>query len=270
MNKILLLLALLGDVTFPHKDTPDPAPPQVVDEVRADEWYVVTSDNPQIVVHLPEGVIDVEESEGPIKVRGKFSDGAGKVEVRTYKQPYVYFITAQSLGRVDLRFIPLGRPNIDIAREKLNKLADALPDDAPDQIRLIAAELVSVQPQPTDVVKQALVVVGLNPRPGPEPKPEPKPSGNVIVEIIEDTMNRSLPTSTVMSALAGWSEFINAGNSWIQYDVTTPEESGVAAMKEAGTTPLPVVIVRDKATRKALIIKTMPETFDEFKKLVSP
>ena len=266
MNKILLLLALLGDVTFPHKDAPDPAPPQVVDEVRADEWYVVTSGSPQIVVHLPEGIIEVEESEGPIKVRGKFSDGAGKVEVRTYKQPYVYFVSGITTGRVDMRFIPLGLPNVEKKREELIALADAMPADITMQLRRIAGELMPVQPQQADVVKQSLVVVDLNPRPGPEPKP----TGVVLVEIVEDTMNRTPDTAIVMSALVGWSEFINAGNAWIAYDKSTIETSGLEAVKAAGAISLPVVLIRDKASRKVLKAVTMPTTFEEFKKLVMP
>ena len=153
---------------------PDPIPsPQVITTLTMDQWYVVESTRELIVLTSPDGVVAVEATPGPIKVRGLFADGTGKVETRAYRSPYVYFITGVSPGKTELILIPAG---------------------------------VSTQ---SDIVRQVLTVSGIGPIPPPivdpvipvDPivPPPPKPTvGKLKIMIIEDpSLRAAIPASQI-------------------------------------------------------------------------
>ena len=137
--------------------TPMPRPASAVSKLAADEWYIVDSDVPVLVLASPEGVVSISEDAGPVKIRGKFADGAGKVESRTYKGKSVFTVEAVQTGRVEILIVPVGG----------------------------AAK---------DVIRRTLDVMGARPSPPPEPVPDPKPTpkpdpytGKFSMVVIEET-----------------------------------------------------------------------------------
>lgn len=142
----------LPELTAP---TPMPLPASAVSKLAADEWYIVDSDLPLIVLASPEGVVTVTEDAGPLKLRGKFADGAGKVETRTYKGKHIFTVEAVHTGKVELLLVPVG--------------GDA-----------------------KSVIRRTLEVTGARPPPEPipDPKPDPKPApyvGKFSMVVIEET-----------------------------------------------------------------------------------
>jgi len=87
---------------------PAPAPAGDPSKLSADQWYVIDSDVPLIVLASPAGLVKVSEEAGPVKLKGRFVDGAGKVETRTYKGKHVYVVEAVASGRVELLVVPVG------------------------------------------------------------------------------------------------------------------------------------------------------------------
>lgn len=94
-------------IRFPISTAPAPNPTAIT-TLTADRLYVIDSDIPVIVLASPEGLVSVTEESGPIKIRGKFIDGTGKTETRTYKGKSVYSIEALATGRVELLIVPAG------------------------------------------------------------------------------------------------------------------------------------------------------------------
>ena len=148
---------------------PPPKPnvePRVIGTIGLDEWYVVESSVELIVLQSPDGLIGIEAASGPIKVRGKFSDGTGKTETREYRSPYVYFVTAEKTGTTELILVPVG-------------VMDA-----------------------KDIVRQVLVVSGQGPQPPPVPDPDdpivpdPVTPAKLQIVIIEDP-SESIPPAQV-------------------------------------------------------------------------
>jgi len=214
-------------------NTPVPSS-EVISTLAADQWYVVESVGEVIALQSPEGIVDIEATSGPIKVRGQFVDGNGRIETRTYSSPYVYFVTAKTSGKTELILIPVG---------------------------------VTTQ---SDIVRQVLTVSGIGPQPppGPEPQPEPSPTAkHVSLAIVEDTMNRTPEMAIAMNGLVGWTAFVDAGNDWRAYDLTTGEARGRKAITDLNG-PSPGIVVYDKATGKMIHRGDMPATIDELKTLI--
>lgn len=218
-----------------------PAPsggPSPVSTITPDVWYVIESDVPLICLHSPVGHIEIQEDEGPVRVRGRFADGNGKPnEVRTFSAKHLYFVAAVTPGKVELLLVPKG----------------------------LSSE--------TDVVRQTLTVMGLGPQPppGPEPQPDPEPqptADNLQIEVVEDVLNRTVDTAIVLNFLATWNELKDAGHDWRVYDKTTGEGRGKEAVTAAGTTELPALIVRDKESRKVIRVMPLPKDVDGFKRLL--
>ena len=137
---VLIEPDVIDDTPEPPKPKPDrgPVPVSVLSE---DTWYVVESAMPLIILHSPAGHVSVQPEAGPVKVRGKFVDGTGKTETRTFSSPHLYFINAVKAGKIELLIVPEG-----------------------------------VQSE-ADVIRQTLTVMGLAPIPPPDPEPEPMPPG---------------------------------------------------------------------------------------------
>ena len=139
---VALLVLSLPDIRLPMSPPgPEPAPveQQPISTLKADEWYVIESDAPLAVLSSPVGLVSVTEDAGPIRIKGKFADGNGRTETRSYAGPHVYSVEAVKSGTVELILIPVG-------------FTDAA------QIR-----------------RQTLTVSGLGPQPPPDPGPGPDP-----------------------------------------------------------------------------------------------
>ena len=191
---------------------------------------------PTIIVQSPDNIVRVDEESGPIRLRGKFAGGTSKVESRTYQGKFVYVIEGLKSGQVELICIPSSVTSSE------------------------------------QIVRAVLSVNGAKPPPPPIPdddkKDEPQPgptSGKVHLDIIEDPLNRTADTSICLQKVVGWSELIDSRSSYLIRD-----KNSTAAKLMAGDyagNELPVVIVRDKESKKVLRVMPLPE-FDTLKRLV--
>ncbi len=192
---------------------PDPVPSlQVIDSLKPDQWYVVESTREMIAMSSPTGIVGIEKSEGPIKVRGIFADGSGKTETRTYRSPYVYFVSAMSEGKCELIFVPVG----------------------------VSAE--------SDIVRQVLTVSGIGPipppgptPPGPTPQPQPVTSFRVI--FVKESGSTLTAEQTAIPGAKAIRDYLNAkttqeggSSGWREYDpqqTTANEPPTLRALWEA-------------------------------------
>lgn len=251
---VLPVVPVLNEDQVPPEDHPAPPPkpnvgPVPVTKLSDDTWYVIESPVKLIILHSPSGHVQVDPDEGPVKIRGKFADGTGKNEVRTYSSKFVYSVSAIKAGQIELLIFPVG-----------------------------------VQ-QESEVLRQSLTIMGLEPNPPPKPdppkpdpgpKPDPRPmpdppSESILIEVIEDPMARTVDTSMVLEALVGWSALKDAGHDWRLYSIRSPEPlalEAIALAKEQNVPP-PALIVRDKATRKPIRTLNLPKTFADFKRVLS-
>jgi len=136
-------------------DSPQPqaiTTPQPVSEITPQQWYVIESAERLRVLASPAGVVDIEETEGPIKLRGQFA-GRQSVETRSYAGKWLYIVTASQAGQCELILIP--------------------------------------QAIDRQVIRQALTISGAGPRPPPGPAPQPTPveppSGLQVMLLIDQS-----------------------------------------------------------------------------------
>lgn len=228
-------------IRLPVIDNAEPAPvvppqPKPVTVLPEDHFFVVESDVQLIVLHSPDGILDISEDQGPIRLRGKFAGGSGKIESKTFSGKYVYTIEGKQTKQTELVLIPVGVTSSE------------------------------------QIVRAVLSVNGAKPPPIPDDdkkkdEPEPTPAGPVRLEIIEDVLNRDVDTAKVLSALVTWDTFTDAGNEFRIYD---KESTGgkMRAQDCVGMT-LPVLLIKDKASGKILRKMELPDTFETFKRLVS-
>ena len=110
---------------------PPPQPsrgPVPVASLQEDTWYIIESAVPLIVLHSPSGFVECEENRGPrpMAVRGKFADGTGRTETRTFQSEYLYFVNAVKGGQIELMVIPVGvESEVDVIRQTLTVMGTA-------------------------------------------------------------------------------------------------------------------------------------------------
>ena len=121
----------------PVQSLPQPADSPTISTIADDEWYVITSVDQLRVLASPLGVVTIEETQGPVKLRGKFA-GSDRVETRSYDGRWVYIVTADGPGQCELLLIPQ-----DFAKPE---------------------------------IRQTLTISGSGPRPPPSPELDPKPT----------------------------------------------------------------------------------------------
>jgi len=101
---------------FPQVDpktvppAPTPPGPGVVPVLTSDTLYVIPSDEPFLLFDSPRGSVTVTREAGPIRIRGKFLDGTGKIETRNYSAKHLAIVEAApgGKGRVELIAVPQG------------------------------------------------------------------------------------------------------------------------------------------------------------------
>jgi len=229
---------------------PVPKPPQkpkFISELSEETWLVIESPEPLLVTSSPLGHVAIQPEVGPVRVRGKFADGTGKVETRVFKSANLYFINAVSPGKVEILIY-----HSQLTEEK-------------------------------DIPRYTLNVMGVtpNPPPGPGPKPEPGPKPDpdpiptppiaekIEVFIVDDIQNTKPDTAIVLNQLSGWNELKDKGHDWRIYSKNDTTTAGKLAIEQAKGTPYPAMIVRDRATAKVIRVLPLPTTFDSFKRVLS-
>src|SRR3990167_9240894 len=64
-------------------EAPNPPSPKMEPaRLSGEQLYVVESDTPHLLFASPLGLVGVVEESGPLRIRGRFVDGNGKVETR--------------------------------------------------------------------------------------------------------------------------------------------------------------------------------------------
>lgn len=237
-------LPILDEKDVPPEDHPAPPPrphaPKFISELSEETWLVIESPEPLLVTSSPLGHVAIQPEVGPVRVRGKFADGTGKVETRIFKSPNLYFINAVTPGKVEIL----------IYHSKLTEEKD---------IPRYTLTVMGQSPKPPPIP---------DPSPGPNPEPDTVKAENIRVCIIEDVLNRSPETAAVLNSLVGWTAFADAGNQYRLYDKSTKEPAGVAAVAAAGTTPLPAMVVYDNKTGALITATALPGSFSGFKTIV--
>lgn len=231
---------VIDDEPEPPKPRPDRTP-KPVSTISEEQLYVIESTIPLIVLSSPDGFVKIEAEEGPQKVKAKFVDGTGKMETRVFNLKYLYFINAVKPGKLELIIVPIGVE------------------------------------KPENILRQELTVLGQMPNPPPKPDPDPVPdpdppepsSDSLMVEVVEDPLNRSPDTAIVLSALAEWNSLKDNGHDWRIYSIRTTETLGREAVAAAKDVPHPAVVIRDKATRKILRVINLPKTMADLKRVLS-
>jgi hypothetical protein len=129
---------------------PAPAPPSPSTPLRlgADQLLVIRATVKCLVLTSPDGLVKVTTEAGPLRVRGRFTDGDGTYQTRTFVEPNLYLIEATGSGRVDLILIPVGAVTpADVVRRAIDVTATPGPGPVPP-----------APPTPADPLTMALQV----------------------------------------------------------------------------------------------------------------
>lgn len=172
-----------------------PAPrPDAAIRLGSDSLFVIDGDAPFLVLASPFGLVSVTEEAGPLRVRGKFADGFGKVESRTFKGKQVVTVEAIATGRCELLIVPVGAKS--------------------------AAE----------VIRRTLEVEsGETPQPKPDPpKPDPKPvvEGKRWLLIIEETADATPSRGKLLTDAVLFDRIKEKGHVFRVADVDVKDANG--------------------------------------------
>jgi hypothetical protein len=238
---IFPIIPVLNEKDVQEDDLPSPPPerlPKFVSDLSEETWLVIESEDPIVVTSSPLGHVTVQPEEGPVKVRGKFADGTGKIETRVFSSKHLYFVNAIKQGKIEILIFT---PQV-VTEEK-------------------------------DIPRFPLNVMGIAPIPPPGPGPGPKPpdpvSDAVFIAIVEDVLNRTPDAAIVMNAMAGWVDLAKDGSSFRSYHIETGEVNGKKAIQDAAGLGLPAMVVYDKPGGKVLRAIPLPLTFDGVKRVIS-
>lgn len=92
----------------------------------------VDSDVDCVVVCSPKGRLKITPAKGPVTVRGKFVDGPGTVEMRTFAGPFVWFVESAEAGECELLVLPVGGREPDMVRRRIISQTGPQPPPKPD------------------------------------------------------------------------------------------------------------------------------------------
>jgi len=224
MRLLMMLAVLIGSVqadefaapkvVFPTEKvvTPNIVAPAVVtkteekqiDTLTEEQWYIIQSDSPLIVLSSPSGIVSVVDEVGPVRLRGKFAGGTGAVETRVFEMKHVYSISSVKPGTVELIVVPVG---VDVESSILRRSlvvsgTGPLPPPKPDV--------------PPDVV--------------PQPVPVPRTDFKVLFLTNED-MSKDQSDTVFSTEIRSWlkanvSKIGSGGEAFRSWDRTTVSMDG--------------------------------------------
>jgi hypothetical protein len=125
-----------------------------------DQLYIIDSDVDAIVLTSPVGLIKVTKDAGPLKIRGKFVDGTGANETRTYKGKAVFTLEPIGTGKAEVIIIPAGALlETDVIRKTLDVTGAGppTPPDPPSPTDPFVATLQAAYALDTDTDKAASI-----------------------------------------------------------------------------------------------------------------
>ena len=235
---ILLLMASTAKAEEPNIRLPmssTPIVPAAVTELKEDYWFVIEADIPCIVLASRNGFVSIVSEKGPLRLRGKFADGNGKVETRSYNAKSLWIVEPLTTGEVELLIVPNG----------------AVDESA--------------------VIRRTLVVGGLGPRPPPKPepivdptpKPKPEPPTPVAAKVltlvvIEKAIERTPESAALIGNLSYWKSLEPTVETVHIVPAGTPIAERYKKQVAAGGGRLPIAILMDYETGKVLFNGPLP------------
>ncbi len=232
------------EVVVPSDNKPKPAPVVAVPKLAADQLYVVASETPFLLIDSPPGKVQVTREAGPIRIRGKFLDGNGKVETRTYSAKHIAIIEAVGVGRVELIAFPEGaKTEKDVIRAQLDADGGAVPN--PDEIP-------APKPKPPDV------------DPNPAPKPQPVIDGPLWIVTVTQSERRTPTEEALLNDDQFWKGVEKAGHSVRHYDADEASAKAAGYADVYANLGSCLVIVKPKGDKGEVVkkIKLPPLTTD--------
>ncbi len=208
-----------------------PEAPIAVTELKEDSWFVIEADIPCIVLASRSGFVSVVPEKGPLRLRGKFVDGTGKIETRNYTAKNLWIIEPVAKGEVELLVVPNG----------------AVDEQA--------------------VIRRTVVVGGVSPKPGPAPvdptppnppKPDVVTATSLIMVIVENSLERTVETASILADIG----YFKSLEPFVSKVHIVPADNKLAAQydKQIATAggKLPVVILMNAETKQVLTAKPLP------------
>lgn len=239
----------MAAITFPEppspgpdpKPTPDPKPVPSATTLGAESLYVVQSDAPFLLFASPSGLVSVTREAGPLRVRGKFIDGGGRVETRTLTGKHIAIIEATGTGKVELIAVAVGSADEkEATRRAIEVDSGKGPQPPPDVIP---------EPKPKPPVVD------------PEPKPKPAPKGPYFFVTVSETSARTPAESKVLNDVAYWQSLRKSGHDFRHYDKddSTAEAGGYTKVYSALGSCLVIVTADGTLVRKVPLPKTVAD-----------
>lgn len=230
-------------ITFPDppspspdpKPTPDPKPAPSATTLGAENLYVVQSDAPFLLFASPSGLVSVTREAGPLRVRGKFIDGGGKVETRTLTGKHIAIIEAVGTGKVELIAVAVGSADEkEATRRTIEVDAGKGPQPPPD------GEVIPA-PKPKPPVVD----------PDPKPTPKPVPKGPYFLVTVTETSARTVAEAKLLNDVAYWQSLRTSGHDFRHFDkddATAAKGGYTKAYAELGSCL--VIVTADKPDEK--------------------
>lgn len=117
----------------PPIPVPAPPGPAPVTTLGPAETFVVDSSVDCVVLVSPADLVTVTEETGPLRMRGQFAGGGGKVETKNFKGPKVFLLEPVADGRCEVLVIPTGaKTSGEVIRRTIDVKAGKGPKPPPD------------------------------------------------------------------------------------------------------------------------------------------
>jgi len=140
VTTILLCLALAvpcwadDTIHFPEPPSPEKSEsaPREISQLSREEWYVITSDEPILVISSPQDAVSIEYVQEAATLRGRFVGGIG-IETRKVNGKHNYILSPNIVGRVEIIVVK----TIDqgsVIRRTLELVEKAAPDPIVDPV----------------------------------------------------------------------------------------------------------------------------------------
>lgn len=109
-----------------------------------------------------------------------------------------------------------------------------------------------------------------SPRPPPKPDPVPLQEYHLSLFIVENPLQRTVATASVLNELTGWNTLKDQGHDWRIYDVadTSTDAVNAKACLTSASIPYPGLVIKRKETG-ICYWGPLPKTLDEIKQLVT-
>lgn len=203
-----------------------PIDPNAIQTISVETFYVVSSEVEFCLLVSPPKLARVTYLQGPVTLRGKFTDGAGEVETRIYTDKFIAIpdVISGSVGDAELIYIP-------------------------HEVKSEAA------------ISRRMVKIGYGPRPPPEPTPVIVQPGFRVLFIYEVNAKKTREFENILHS-PEITEFLSANcvkdptgtlpewRKWDQNIIVNPNESPTIRALWDSVKPL----IGDAATSPKLVV----------------